>query len=126
MNQLVAEILISCIILSLIACCIPIYHQSMEMLGEVASRYLAEDDFPVFLPDSQAYGADVIALIDYYAGNLEVSVSIDSDYGLKTYLDTTYEEDPYPYPFELEQMFLMDVTYTSKRISSIHFNLQED
>jgi hypothetical protein len=126
MNQVVAEILISCIILALIACCIPLYHQSMEMLGDMASRYLAEDDYPVFLPDSQAYGADVISLINYYAGNREVSVSIFSDYGLKTYQETTYEEDPYPYPFGLEQTFLMDVTYISKRISSIHFDLQED
>ncbi|QRN85590.1 hypothetical protein JR334_11675 [Clostridia bacterium] len=126
MNQLVAEILITCIILSLIICCIPLYRQSMEMLGSLASLSLAENQFPTFLPDTQAYGADVISLIDYYAENEAVSIVLDSSYGQKTYIDTTYEENPYTYPFTLEQRFLMDVTYESKKVTSIHFILQED
>lgn len=126
MNQLVAEILISCIVIALLVCCIPLYHQSMDLMSSMAVRTLTENNFPDFLPDTQAYGADVISLIDYYAENQEVCIVIDSRYGQKTYLDTTYEENPYTYPFTLDQLFLMDVTYSNKRVTSIHFLLQED
>lgn len=122
MPTLVTEILLSCLILSLLIFVIPSFHQASRLIDEVSGSYAEKVQIPSYLPHDQALGIDVISLIDYYADQPDVSIIVCQGHTCKTYTQGAYAEDPFGLPIELTQMFLMEVDYLDQRITSIHFN----
>ncbi len=126
MSELLSEILISIVILSLIALCLPLYHQTIDLMGELAQSSLEEDGNSDYLLMSQPTFACVAALIETYSANADITIYLHSSRGSKAYVTTTLAEDPYPLIIANEQLFLMDVLYMSNEIATIHFTLQEE
>lgn len=126
MNQVMTEVLLTCVILSLLICAMPLYHGTLDLMAASARELLTETELPAVLADTPAYGADVLAIVDYYAQTPDIAVTIRTPYGEKTYTTGTFAEDPCPWPMEPDQPFLMDVSYAGHRLTSVLFIQEEE
>lgn len=127
MNQIIAEILIACIIISLLVLCIPLGRHALALMEESAQEALLQKEEGVsFVPSEHATGADVISVVRFYRDFPQIPVTLVTPHGSKTYTETTTEEDPPPYPIGLADLFSVDITYLDRQIESIVFTRMED
>lgn len=128
MNNLVAEVLISALVLSLILAFIPLMGGSLDLLAGAAElSFSSEEPSSGQLPHEDFLrGVDVSAVIRHYQPDPSVVVLLEVPGGSKEYRDTTLEDDPFPYTFSYDALFETRIHSENRTIREIHFILRED
>ncbi len=127
MNNLVMEILISCLILTLLLAFMPLFRGSTDLAvqGALLSFGVQDDEFDT-LPPGTLEGIDVAGAIQYYSNHPDIPVHLITSAGSKTYLDTTLETDPFPYDFSFDALFATQLISENLEIQEIYFEQLED
>jgi len=128
MNNLVAEVLISALVLSLILAFVPVMGGSLDLLAGAAELTFSPEEPPSgeIPPEDYLRGVDVSAVIRHYQSDPSVVVRLEVPAGSREYRDTSLEADPFPYPFSYDSLFETRIHSENRTIREIHFILKEE
>lgn len=125
MKEMIFEVVIGVLILSLLIMVIALFRSNMDIIGYSASstsdiQKVAIGEWVPMLKN-RCYGRDVAAVIRYYSQDDEVVVEVEADGVLKSYITETFELSEWSDPLFYEREFQQQITYDAdgKQIEKI-------
>ncbi len=124
MDRIIAEIIIGALALSLLFCVIPIYRSNHELVQTAVSKAdYSEKIKEVIRPEvssgTDLYGAEVIAVIRYYALRGEVGITVVQNSDSREYRGESYREEVFT--IDRDAVFSTACTYQDGSLQAIRF-----